>query len=42
MKNAVIWDVTPCGSNNRHFGGTCRLYHYCERIVELGTMLAVT
>jgi hypothetical protein len=23
MKNAVFWDVTPCGSyKNRHFGGT--------------------
>jgi hypothetical protein len=23
MKNAVIWDVTPCGScKNRRFGGT--------------------
>jgi hypothetical protein len=26
MKNAVFWDVAPCGScNNRCFGGTCRL-----------------
>jgi hypothetical protein len=23
MKNAIFWDVTPCGScKNRHFGGT--------------------
>jgi hypothetical protein len=28
MKNAVIWDVTPCGScKNRHFGGKYRLHH---------------
>jgi hypothetical protein len=26
MKNAVFWDVRPCGSyKNRHFGGTCSL-----------------
>jgi hypothetical protein len=23
MKNAIFWDVTPCGScKNQHFGGT--------------------
>jgi hypothetical protein len=28
MKNAVLWDVTPCGSGkNRRFGGTYRLHH---------------
>jgi hypothetical protein len=28
IKNAVLWDVTPCGScKNRRFGGTCR-FHY--------------
>jgi hypothetical protein len=28
MKNAVFWDVTPCGScKNRHFRGTYCLYH---------------
>jgi hypothetical protein len=27
QKNAVFWDVTPCGSViNRRFGGTCRLH----------------
>jgi hypothetical protein len=27
MKNAVFWDITPCGScKNRCFGGTYRLY----------------
>jgi hypothetical protein len=26
MRNAIFWDVTPCGScKNRHFGGTCQL-----------------
>jgi hypothetical protein len=26
LKNAVIWDVTQCGScDNRRFGGTYRL-----------------
>jgi hypothetical protein len=35
MKNAVFWDVTPCGSRRiQYFGRT--------RIGELGTMLAVT
>jgi hypothetical protein len=28
MKNAVFWDVTPCGScNNLRFGGTFHLHH---------------
>jgi hypothetical protein len=28
MKNAVFWDVAPCGScKNRRFGGTQRLHH---------------
>jgi hypothetical protein len=28
MKNAVFWDVTPCGScKNRGFEGTYRLHH---------------
>jgi hypothetical protein len=28
VKNAVLWDVTPCGSRkNRGFGGTYRLHH---------------
>jgi hypothetical protein len=28
MKNAVFWDVTPCGScNNRRFGRTQHLHH---------------
>jgi hypothetical protein len=27
MKNAVFWDVAPCGScKKRPFGGTCRLH----------------
>jgi hypothetical protein len=32
MKNAVFWDVTPCGScKNRRFGGTHRLHHQGEK-----------
>jgi hypothetical protein len=35
MKNAVFWDVTPCGScKNQHFGG---MYCRATRIGELGT-----
>jgi hypothetical protein len=27
MKNAVFWDVAPCGScKSRRFGGTCHLH----------------
>jgi hypothetical protein len=29
MKNAVFWDVTPCGScKNRRLGGTYRLHQH--------------
>jgi hypothetical protein len=43
MRNVFFWDVTPCGScKNRRFGGTYRLYLQDEKIVELGTTLAVT
>jgi hypothetical protein len=36
MKNAVLWDVTPSGScENRHFGGTCRIYHQDKRFSAL-------
>jgi hypothetical protein len=32
MKNAVFWDVTPCGSfKNRRFGGTYRLLHQGDK-----------
>jgi hypothetical protein len=42
MKNAVFWDVTPCGScKNKRFGGTYRLHHHGEKISEFGTALAV-
>jgi hypothetical protein len=42
MRNAVFWDVTPCGScKNRSFAGTYRLHFNGESISELGT-LAVT
>jgi hypothetical protein len=43
MKNAVIWDMTPCGSRKNHrFGRTYRFHQQRERIGELGTTLAVT
>jgi hypothetical protein len=33
MKNAVFWDVTPCGScKNRRFGGTYRLHHQDDTV----------
>jgi hypothetical protein len=32
MKNAVFWDVTPCGSSkNRQFGGTYPLHHLDDK-----------
>jgi hypothetical protein len=32
MKNAVFWDVAPCGScNNRRFGGTYRHHHQGDK-----------
>jgi hypothetical protein len=32
IKNAVFWDVIPCGScRNRRFGGTYRFHHQGER-----------
>jgi hypothetical protein len=32
MKNAVFWDVTPCGSfKNRRLGGTYRLHHLGDK-----------
>jgi hypothetical protein len=32
MKNAVFWNVTPCGScKNRRFGGMCSLHHLCGK-----------
>jgi hypothetical protein len=42
MKNAVFWDVAPCGScKNRRFGGMWRL-HQGIKIGEIRTKLAVT
>jgi hypothetical protein len=39
MKNAVFWNVMPCGScKNRCFGGTCHFHHQGE----LATTLAIT
>jgi hypothetical protein len=41
MKNAMFWDVTPCGScENRRFGGTSNIG--MKGISELGNTLAVT
>jgi hypothetical protein len=31
MKNAVFWDVTPCGYKNRCLGGTQRLHHQGDK-----------
>jgi hypothetical protein len=43
IKNAVLWDMMPCGScKNRCFGQTYRLHHQGEKISGLGTTLAVT
>jgi hypothetical protein len=41
MKNAVFWDVMPCGScKNQHLGGTYHLHHQGDS--ELGTQLAIS
>jgi hypothetical protein len=38
LKNAVFWDVTPCGScKNRRLRGMYRLHHQDENS-ELGTL----
>jgi hypothetical protein len=43
VKNAVFWDVTPCGCCKiQSFGLKYRLDHQGERISELETKLAVT
>jgi hypothetical protein len=43
MKNAVFWDITPCGScKNRRFGELSAPTIRVARIGELGTTLAVT
>jgi hypothetical protein len=43
MKNAVFWDVTPCGyCKNRRFGGTYSLLNRETRIGGIGTTLALT
>jgi hypothetical protein len=40
MKNAVFWDVTPCGScKNRQFGGRIASIIRVTRIGDLGTTL---
>jgi hypothetical protein len=43
MKNAVFWDVTPCGSLRTDVSGECIASSTrVTRIGELGTTLAVT
>jgi hypothetical protein len=43
LKNAVFWDVTPCGScKNRHFGKLSASIIRVTGIGVLGTTLAVT
>jgi hypothetical protein len=43
FKEAIFWVVIPCGSNkNKSFRGMYRLIVMVERIIELGTMLALT
>jgi hypothetical protein len=37
LKNAVFWDVTPCGScKNRRFEGTYRLHHQVNKNQRAG------
>jgi hypothetical protein len=32
MKNAIFWDVRPCGScKNQHFGGIYHLHHQDDK-----------
>jgi hypothetical protein len=39
-KNAVFWDVTPCGScKNRRFGGRYRLHHEGDNVVPSSLIL---
>jgi hypothetical protein len=41
-KNAVFWNVTPCGScKNRRFRGTCRLHHQGDKILHRVLQLLV-
>jgi hypothetical protein len=43
MKNAVFWDVIPCGSSkNRRFEERMGSIIGMERIGEIGTTLSVT
>jgi hypothetical protein len=43
LKNALFWDVTPCGSCKiRGFGGKYRLHHQDGRNQRAGKTLAVT
>jgi hypothetical protein len=41
MKNAVFWDVTPCGScKNRRFGGKHQILHGLKDLSSVGTATA--
>jgi hypothetical protein len=43
MKNAIFWDVTPCGTVRTNISKECIVSIITvTRISELGTMLAVT
>jgi hypothetical protein len=43
LKNAVFWDVTPCGScKNPRFGGTHRFHHHGEKNQHSELQLLVT
>jgi hypothetical protein len=43
LKNAVFWDITPCGfCTNRRLGGNYPTMIRVTRIGEQGTKLAVT
>jgi hypothetical protein len=43
MKNAVFWDVTPCGScKNRRFREKGRLHHQGDKTRRARNKLAVT
>jgi hypothetical protein len=42
VKNAVFWDVTPCGScKNSRYGGTYRLHHQGDKNRSLLRLLVI-
>jgi hypothetical protein len=43
MKDAVFWDVTPCGScKNRRFEGTYGFHNQCDKNRRARNNIAVT